>query len=133
MEQLYTLVDILHQKVVGDFRMKTITDYFDTDDVYIQLAIKNNEIVGDRYMITMSENKNFNTYKSYIKDSPLSSKERKISYIYRHLYKYGNTITSDNPKKYLDSVRYLGIDYIYKKVHDNESKQGKYFYVLERS
>ena len=129
-EQIYVLIDVIHQKAIGNYKMETLTNFFKFDEKRIQYAIDNCEILSDCYMIAYARQDKETKIDMDIFEKPLTNTEKKISYIYRHLYKYGNTITTENPKKYLETIRYLGINFEYKRVKDERSR--KYHYILTK-
>lgn len=136
-EQTYALIDIIHQKIVGKVFMDNLTDFFETDEHHIKAAIEKSEILGDRFMICEAE---IVTYPVDFKNSVHSSKridisqlsdtEKRISYIYRHLYTYGNTVTSFNPNYYKKQVRLLGLDFDFIKKIDKSTKEP--YYILTK-
>lgn len=136
-EQTYALVDIIHNKIINKVFMENLINFFYTDEIRINAAIDNSEVIGDRFMICKAE---IISYPKSLKkeihaskriDVPkLNNTEKRISYIYRHLYKYGNTITSFNPGHYRDKVKSLGLDFTFIKKLDESKK--KNYYILTK-
>lgn len=136
-EKTYALVDIIHNKLVNIVFMENLINYFYTDEIRINTAIDNSEVIGDRFMIRKAA---IISYPKSLKEEIHASKridvpklnntEKRVSYIYRHLYKYGNTITSFNPGHYRNKVNSLGIDFTFIKKTDESKK--KNYYILTK-
>ncbi len=133
-DTMCTLIDIIHQSIVGNYKIGTLEQFFNIDDVTIQLAIDNSEILSDRYMVcVLSEGSSATPgyFEEKIIEKPLTAHEKKVSYIYRHLYKYGNTITTYNPSAFRKNVNLLGIDFSFrKKIDEKYATNGKKAYYI---
>lgn len=124
MEEVYSLINIFNNKSYGIFTKSALKKYFECDSIKIEFYAETGRIIGDRYRIYPSNMTNVALSSVNIHPKELRGKEDRLSYIARHLEKYGNcAVCKEDPTPYfkeLDDMGYSNLDIKYVKPNRKE-------------
>lgn len=113
---------------------KEISEHFNTGQINMKMYTKGNLLFQRKY--TVEETDEVRMIQPRVKRLVFNKEKPKkpttVDYLYRHLVEYGNTVLNNDPEKYRDELKNLGVEFTSRKVKTDFGNRKTYFYVLER-